>query len=294
MYKGNPFNNMNPMQQQFSMGNIKQSFSQPTPLIDRPDFQNKNNVLHNNISSNLLAEHVMEYKIHISSADRNTQSYPSPFKMKVSFGSNLAKMAPLIDKGFSNVKYVSIDSIILPRTIALDISDVTSDPPIIYPTGSTYPSSTPLNPSNKLHVLENNKYIIVKINELCTDKNKGTSVLFDRDTFTFIMDTDLGFDSVLWKPLHNNRVIFQNSLLANLNTLTFTVFDQFGNELKLYDQLGRNIIGTRITGLTVDYNQFMDDNSSEPSVEYTNNVMQVNYNLTFGVVENELNTMTNY
>jgi hypothetical protein len=274
--------------QQLGMSNLNQSYAKPITLIASPDHTNRGNVIHNNLGKDLLAQHVTEYKIHINSQDRNTSNYPSPFKMKVPFGPGLPPFA--ISKKFKNIKYVTLDSIILPRTISIDVTHLdTSD---IYPTASQYSSlSTPSD--NIMTTLTNHKYLIVRINELETDKNLGTSVLNDKDTFKIYPDMSYGIDNVFWKPVHNHRVIYQDSLLFNVGNLTLTIYDAIGNVLSLVDQVGNSIIGTNIVG-EQDYNAFMASNDTVPSVIYTNNVTQVEYNLTFGIIEAELNTQTNY
>lgn len=280
---------ISPMSQQFmnqqalGMGRINEP--QPVQMIDRPDWINRGNVIHNNMGQSLLSEHLMEYKIHVDSADRDTTTYPSPFKMKVAFGLAKNSQAPLLPRTFKNIKYITLDSIILPRTLAIDLSNVDAD--IIYPAGSTYPTLMPAPVPNKSSILENHKYIIVKIDELSTEKNMGTSTLLDRDTFAFIPDTDLGLDSVLYKPMHNNRVIYQNGFLSNVSSLTISVLDEYGNLLKLIDETGANINYN-------DYNEYIKNNLSEESVAYTNSVSGVTYNFTFGVIENEMNVLTNY
>ncbi len=294
---------VNPMTQQFmasqkmGIGNFRETYAQPTTLIDRPDFVNRGNVIHNNMGPNLLSEHVMEYKIHIDSSDRNTDNFPSPFKMKVTFGLAKSYQEPLIAKKFKNIKYITLDSIILPRTVAIDTSKINDDPVILYPTDSTYPTTAPVvatGASGKSNVLTNHKFIVVRIEELCSDKNVGTSNLLDRDTFAFIPDTSLGLDSVLWKPMHNNRVIYRNAQLFNISSLTITILDENGNQIVLVDENGNKIIGTNMVDSDSDYIKYISDNISEESVAYTNTVTQVILNFTFGVIENELNTLTNY
>lgn len=294
----NQFNGINPMSQQFmmaqQMGNFRETYAQPTTLIDRPDFINRGNMIHNNVGPNMLSEHVIEYKIHVDSSDRNTDNYPSPFKMKVTFGLAKSTLEPLITRKFKNTKYVTLDSIILPRTIAIDTSKINTSPPVLYPTDSSYPTTAPNAASSKLNLLSNHKYIVVRITELSSEKNLGTSNLLDKDTFAFIPDVLLGLDSMLWKPMHNNRVIYQNSMLCNISSLTITILDEFGSQIKLVDETGRNIIGTSMTNSVSDYINYVKNNSLIDSIIYTNNVTQVTLNFTFGVIENELNTLTNY
>lgn len=278
--------------QQFNK--FSEAFSQSKPLIEPRDNFNYGNIIHNNIAPTVMSEHIMEYKVHVDSTDRNTDLYPSPFKMKVAFGSAQSAYEPIISRKFKNIKYVTIDSIILPRTVAIDTSQILFSPPSIYPTESAFPSSVPADASSKLHILSNHKYLILKVNELESDKNIGTSALLDRDTFTFMPYTSLGLDAMMWKPLHNDKLIYQNSLLFNLNSLTLSILDSFGNEIKIVDETGKNIVNSNITGINKDYLKYVSENLDDESVAYTNNVTQFGINLTFGVVENEINTVTNY
>ena len=297
---------------QGSMGSMKQAFTTPETLIDRPNYSNKGGMLHNNIGHTIQSEHVVEYKIHINSQDRNTSAFPSPFKFSVPFGygdpQQPGQNSISIDRRFKNIKYATINSIILPRTLAIDVSKVGhADGVFVLPANSTYnlavgtfPVGFPAeNPSNQ-STIENHKCIIVKITELTSDRNLSTSTYLGRDTFMFIPDTDLGLDSVLWKPLHNNSVIYQNSLLANISKLTFTVYDESGNILTLTDTSGNPLLN--ISNLSVfgngtqyTYNTLAKTfGTSSSTLKYTDNSTQVLFNLTLGVIENEINTETNY
>ena len=84
--------------------------------------------------------------------------------------------------------------------------------------------------------------------------------------------------------------LYPSSNLFNFSRLSISLYDQFGNALKLVDENGNNIVGTNITGLSQDYVSFVSDNSSVNSVNYTNNVTQIALSMTIGVVENRLNT----
>lgn len=279
------------------MSNMRQSFATPNTLIDRPDFTNRGNVIHNNLGEKLLSETVVEYKMHFNSADRNFSYYPSPFNMKIEFGSSLR--APYITRKFENIKYISLDTIVLPRTIEIDTTNGTATPPYLYPAGTSYSpgggAPAPVAVSNTMNILDKHRFLIVKIVELTTNRTLGTSPLFDRDTFVIVPDYDSGFDNWVWKPLHNSRVLYPNSQLHNISELTFQLLDENGNQLGLFDATGTNILTTATANLdNKTYNTYVNDNSSVASVAYTNGVTQVWYNLTFGVIENELNTSTNY
>lgn len=284
-----PMSQQQMMSQRMGMSNFQQSFDIPTPLIDKPDFTNYGNVLHNNLSKKLLLENVVEYKIHINSADRNRSSDPSPFKLRISFGSGLS--SPSIMRRFKNIKYITVDSVILPRTIAIDTTHIAD--PNLYPTSSKYIIPPATDSSNIFTTLTNRRYLILRIKELNTDNTLGTSTIFDRDTFMLTNDSSMGIDNVLWKPVHNYRIVYPNSLLNNISKLTLELLDENGNELQLVNEVGAKIIGTSIlTGS--DYNKFVNDNITVNSIAYTDAITQVMYNLTFGVIENELATETNY
>lgn len=277
------------MQQQMQQyGKIEKAFQQNTPLIDRNDFTNKSNVLHNNLGEKIMAEYVNEYKIHINSIDRNVRESSNPFQFKTYFGLN--SNYPLISQKFKNIKYVTLDSVLLPRCISVVITEDDE----IYPAGSTYVTD-PVAPTGKFDILENYKYLIVKIDELSTSNNLGTSSLLSSDTFMIMYDFSLGYDSAYWKPVHNNRVIFQNSALGTISRFTISLLDPQGNVIKLINNNDRrDLIGpNNFTDGTVKYFTYLENNTSDQTV-YTNSTEQVEINLTFGVVENELNTQQIY
>ena len=128
---------------------FNQAFSNNTPLIESPNFSNKNNFLHNNLKQNLLNEFPKEYYIYIESRDRNTHYYPSPFQFNVHFGESSGQRVtkkvikknaqnqqyedyvteyygdykgPVIPRRFRNVKFVRLEYIILPSSVSGGIS----------------------------------------------------------------------------------------------------------------------------------------------------------------------------
>lgn len=309
-----PMSHQMMMQQNMGMSNIRQSFATQNTLIDRQDFTNKGNVIHNNLGEKIFCETVNEYKLHINSADRDTDKYPSPFNMKLELGSSLK--APYITRKFENVKYVNLDTLVLPRSIEIDTSRGNfnetggsgyASAKYLYQAGTKYKpiyrnnlgaklsTRDALNPDDEINILDKRRFLIVKIQELTTNKTLGTSTLFDRDTFVIVPDYDSGYDNWVWKPLHNSRVTYPNSQLHSISELTFQLLDENGKELTLYDASGNNILTTATANLNnKTYNQYVNDNISEKSVAYTNGVTQVWYNMTFGVSENEMNTLVNY
>jgi hypothetical protein len=281
------------MAQRMGMSKMNTCFTQPSAILERPDLTNRGGIIHNNLGDRVMAEHITEYKINIDSKDRDISYYPSPFKMKSHFNDPLRN--PNITKKFKNVKYITLDYVILPRTTSIDVSHVLDPIPQILPTDSSYSigGATPESPSDMLAVLSNHKYLILRVDEIASDRKLGTSALLDRNTFILYYDGRMGLDNTMWK-CYGNTVIFQNSALANISVLTFTLFDEFENEIVLTDQNGNNIITSSISGLSDNFNEYYINNSSMKTASYTNTITQSTYCFTFGVVENELNTQTTY
>lgn len=272
--------------------NMEKAFQPSEPAILRPSFKNDGKLIHNNIGDKILSEHVIEYNLNINSNDRNKTQNPSMFSFETNFGDNSTCS---IAQKFERVKYITIDSIILPRTVAIDTSHVTDTPVALYPTDSTYTTGTETAP-NVLCTLSKRRYLILTIKELNSDmyKSMGTSSLIDKNSIIIGHDYDLGIDNALWKPIHTNRIVYKNSKTGNLNKLTFTITYEDGSKINLIDQDSNNIIGKNITGISQDYIAFVDSNSSVESVAYTDGVTQVLYNITVGIIEAEMNIDTQY
>jgi hypothetical protein len=270
--------------------NLQQSFAQSKPLIESQDFTNKANVLHNNLGEKLLAERVVEYRIQISSSDRDPKCFPNIFDFKTSFGNT--NYTPNIKRNFKNIKYITLNSVMTPRTIAIDTSNISCDHFCIYPSSSNVKCPSACDPSTCLHNLDFHPYLILKAKELKTENSIGTSTLLDGDTFMLILDKKYG-DMCYWKP-RRCTVVYPNSLLSNLNQLSLVLMDANGRKLSIYDHCGKNIIGHSIKDCD-DYSSYVDKYKCKNEfVEYTDTVTQVIYDFTFGVIENELNTLTNF
>lgn len=403
-----PYSNQQWGNQMKGYYNYDQAYANQQNIIDKQDFTNKGNVIHNNLGQNLLSEHVSEYKLKINSIDRNVSSYPSIFKQRIMFDDSCGLL-----RSFKNVKYISIDTIVLPRSFAIDLSKIVipdsafdssrnlvnqsvviSD---MYPANSRYnqnfnvtgtlngnltwnetvgtsgyftgtlstTSVTNLTSTitgtmyittynsetseytgtfsgsvssisetlsgtitasitsgsvvaNFIGVLSftatsnqstltssfawNHPFIYVKIEEMSTDKNMGTSTVVSNNTYAYKYDGIIGNDMTIWKPMQSTTIIFQGSRLSNLSKLNITILDENGQELYLTDLEGNRLVGNPLNLLnsnissyyTGDYNSFVQTFYNTQSVKHTNISTQVNIGFTVGVVENELNTQTNY
>lgn len=157
-HNGNPMSNFNPNTTNSQLGGMQygngqvtrqrnpysgnnnsfnSAFAEPHPIIERMDYSNKNNILHNNVADSVFAEDIIEYRVNIDSLDRDICKYPNPFDFAVSFdessggtirtesiknGKCIAiteqikgACLPIINKRFRNIKYIKLESIVLPQ-----------------------------------------------------------------------------------------------------------------------------------------------------------------------------------
>lgn len=275
--------------------NFQNSFIPSNLLIDAPDYVNRKQLLHNNVNEKVFNERVAEYRAIMNSGDRDRLKFPSPFKMQVSFGN--ANVEPHIDEYMTNVKYVTLNNIWVPRTVAIDTSiiSIPNKKYDIYPVDSLLNTGSLIPPDQTHHKynLGIRPYLILQIKELDDNHLKGTSPLFQRDTFMLVPDQRVG-DMYIFKP-KRSTIIYPNSQLKNLSMFTLNLMDTMGKELSIYDHTGKKIIGQNISNeVPYDYNKYIEKYGEIDSVKYTDEVMQVIYDFTFGVVENEVNTMTTY
>lgn len=275
--------------------NFNESFAQNSPLINAPDYINRKQLLHNNINDKIFSERIVEYRAIMHSKDRDKAKFPSPFKMQVSFGNT--NVEPNIDEYMTNIKYVTLNNIWVPRTLAIDTSiiDIPNKKYDIYPVDSLFNNQSLIS-SDSYHYKYNlglKPYLLLKIKELDDNHLKGTSPIFQRDTFMIVPDQRVG-DMYIFKP-KRSTITYPTSNLKNLSMFTLNLLDTSGKELNIVDNNGKKIIGQPITNNTqYDYNKYIDMYNENESVMYTDEQTQVIYDFSFGVIENELNTMTSY
>ncbi len=289
---GNPFGNFNSMAtNNFNngMNNFNNAFTTNQPFIEKFDYKNRNNFLHNNVSESTMIEQIIEYTINIDSQDRSLIAYPNPFNFSVTFGGHgnvsekktyvkknvnqsyavnesnkesktvqyEATPGPVINRKFKNVKFLRIDYIILPKTnITIEennqicLSKVESD-----------------------RLTFKYKYLLLRINEIKSDKILGTNRNLENDIFILYPDKIMGDNHIMWLPTIGNRT-YKNSILENINKLTFEILTPKGESLFITDINGKNL--------------------NTENVNCVNEIAQVNVALILGVIENELNTNTKF
>jgi hypothetical protein len=96
------------------------------PYLNNNEF-NKPNLIYNNISDKISVDILVEYVIMIESIDRDIEKYPNPFKYKIYFNPVAQTKDAYIYKTFENVKYIKLETAILPRKYSYLRKDITSN-----------------------------------------------------------------------------------------------------------------------------------------------------------------------
>lgn len=302
----NPFGNFNaqtsnsPLNQNFYDFNT--GFRQNSQMIERQSYENKGNLIHNNINDKVLNEFIIDYYINIDSTDRSLDSYPNPCKFVVTFGgsgkqqinsinkiektpsggqiivntkvSMPATPGPVINRKLKNVKYIKLDYIILPKTFYV----------IKSPIDGTYSVSN--TDANKLSKY---KYLILKIKEIENNKILSTNNIVGNDGTIIYPDRLLGgSENTIWISKTGFKV-YNNSMLGNINKLTISILDPQGNEINVIDET---------IGKPVNFGQILADSTVsdevKDSIREIQPLLEMNMSLIIGIVENELTTDVKY
>jgi hypothetical protein len=156
---------------------------------------------------------------------------------------------PYISRDFINIKFIRLDNIVLPR-----FSSVIINTDWKYCNNSCNdecPSSCGMNIKddldrhfqNKLScyryipnvndtsLLFTDRFIMVNIPELSNRQNLATNPIND-NSFTVFPDKVTGILYYRGNPYYAVK-IYQDTALGNINTLTFTFYDSWGNQIKL-------------------------------------------------------------
>lgn len=282
----NPFSNFTQntyqIQENAHLHQFNDAFHQNNPMIERQNFMNQNNVIHNNLHNNLQSEFLVEYIIDIDSKDRDSSVFQDPFKYTVTFApvtrgvdkreewidpsnKSLGKhmvstiyqgnSAPYISKAFKNIKYIRVDSVILPKYSS-----------IVYDNINEWSLDTTKN-------LSEDRYIVMKLKNIDSRYNLSTNTTVESSGVKLIPDIIPPTGNFYYAvPANGNNIIktYNMSLLGNLDRLYIEFYDSDGIQLK-----------------------YTDLDSSKPLTDVrnpNNKNLQNNITLIFGVVENELST----
>jgi len=273
--------------------NFNKSFMPQQPILNRPDYTNENHALHNNIKTNILDEHIVEYKVHIDSADRDTAHYKDPFKYTVTFNAASSEIykeykkdgtitehlikgtpKPHILKEFKNVKYVKIHSIVMPRHT------------IMYDDNGTYKLDTDENSDSNVY---DDRFVMLNIKELDNTYTYGTNVNTSNSFGLIFPDKLVSKNYYLGIPFFTSDY-YKKSKLGTINRLTIEFQDSFGQTLKYRESDG-------INGNILNSDPLISPNTdgtysvSQTDVRHPLNKQTQNHiSMVIGVVENQIDT----
>lgn len=313
---GNPTGRFNPistntqdrMTNLTSSSNFNEAFIPNNPIIERINYQNKGQLLHNNVGDNVLDEHIVEYRIYIDSLDRDIKTYPDPFSFTVKFnppsasriqheepvdyknkskGTKIVETrfeglpSPHITKEFRNVKYIKLENIILPRFHKLRLRGACDN----------FEFDETCN-------LTHNRYISLVIKEIVQDNYYSTSegvtrVSPDGKCYTpptpfalILPDKYLGYNFYTGVPYYGSK-IYKNSDLGSITQLTIQFYDSSGLPIRIDDLFTSD-----------DLQQYEFDNGEPLPVcdlrHPLNKEIQVNLSFVIGVVESQINNLTKF
>ena len=230
------------------------------PLIEKIDNNNLHNTLHDNLNDKIKFENIKEYQITIDSLDRDLTFYPDPYNFRLSMTGPFT--SPSINKSFRNVKYIKIDSLILPKYY-----DTKKE--------SEEEESEYIDDENK--DTTNERFIMLRFENINQTQLLGTNELSNRPSILFFPYKKYNEKFSLFKPVNlNTNILFVNdSNLINLSNIDFSLFNG------KYEKL-----------------EFTNKNIEEKDNDNINSPLNINkqiiINLRIGVIENNMNTEINY
>lgn len=264
------------------------TFNPATPLYEKLNFKNRNELLHNNINEDVMDEHIVEYRIMLDSVDRDIKVYPDPFSYTVKFNAAATGKInhetyhgaphPHIGKQFINVKYIKLENVILPQHSKIKLEDKE----FVFDTRKRLPAERFV--SLVIKELNNERIFTTSQDVTRTDKNVPYT---PQVPFALILpDKLMGINFYAGVPYYGSK-IYKNSLLGNITQLTIQFADSKGiplkfNNLFTYEEL----------------QQYEFDNGEPLSTSDIrhplNEKLQTHISLIFGVIESQINTQTKF
>ena len=253
-------------------------------LIPR-DYQNHNELIHNNIEGDVVNEVLNEYIVHIDGADRDRTIYPNPFRYTVTLGGTGSTHAdgqlvggnpnPRIERNYRNIKQLKIKYVILPKYFRFN-----------YEVADDYVTYTPTVDGT---FLRNYRYLILRIKELDTDKINSTNSACRPNTFVLYKNniysqTDAYTD--VWVPTQP-IITYADTNLKSLNRLSIDIIDPSGNQIFMKILEGG-------TEKKLDYNDLNNPNVETSNFGLYNWSCNVCLELSLVIAENEIAIQKSY
>jgi hypothetical protein len=271
------------------LNNFNKAYTPNKQELIQRDYQNHNELIHNNVGSEVVNEVLNEYIIHIDGADRDRTIYPNPFRYTVTLGGTGTTHSdgqivggspnPRIERNYRNIKQLKIKYVILPKFYKYNytndgsysqytIPDVTNDSPTF---------------------LQNYRYLILRIKELETDKINSTNSACRPNTFVLYKNniysqTDAYTD--VWVPTQP-IITYADTNLKNLNKLSIDILDPSGNQIfmKILDNNDEK---------KMDYTDLNNPDPVKTNFGLYNWSCNVCLELSLVIAENEINIQKSY
>ncbi|BCS83223.1 hypothetical protein QLL95_gp0900 [Cotonvirus japonicus] len=240
---GNIFSNGLPNNYNGQMNNYQTSFNNhpsvningydPKANFTNNNFVNKGDIMYNNLNGILLNEEIREYSVMIDSKDRNYQTYPDPFNYEVKFnplpktveninGKKIVyeESMPFINDNFVNVRYIKLESVILPFYTQVRLVKEDDDGDII--------ESVKVN---TVKPLTDNLYIILSLGEYTDTNYRSTNDVLSESFAIIYFDKKISNTHYLGTT-SNGIKIFPQDQLAKINKLKISFMDPYGKPLR--------------------------------------------------------------
>jgi hypothetical protein len=290
-FKSKTYNeNISSLHRQFDT--FPSCYDVPQNILQNPSTINKGALIHNNIHQQIQTENIVEYRLYIDSSDRDATLYSNPFKFSIIFApvhagyiksegwidpsnKSLGKVIkntyitgstePYINRSFKNVKFIRIESILIPRFNKV-IYDTQTD---------TYSLNTTTTVSS-------HRFLILKIKEILPNSNiYGTNTHLENGIIIFptvCMNQYYFMGNTAWNKT------YQMSTLGNINKLSFELCSDTGEpiEFTIEDETGKP--------LQPDLDKLNKSNVNNAFHSY----FQLFITVALGIMENNINTMVKY
>lgn len=268
------------------LNNLNKAYTPNKVEIPQRDYQNHDEVIHNNIENDIVNEVLNEYIIHIDGADRDRTLFPNPFRYSVTLGGAGTSRdisgqlvggnpEPRIERNYRNIKQLKIKYVILPKYFKFT-----------YELTTNYATYTPTIDGT---FLRNYRYLILRIKELDTDKINSTNPACRPNTFVLYKNnvysqTDAYTD--VWTPTQP-IITYADTNLKNLNKLSIDILDPNGNQIFM------KIIENN-EEKKMDYSDLNNPVEDDTNFNLYNWSCNVCLELSLVIAENEINVQKSY
>ena len=200
-----------------------------------PIANNKNIPMPNLLAALKPVEEIREYSVMIDSKDRNYQVYPDPFNYEVRFNpiprtreriNNktvvFEEPAPTIYEAFTNVKYIKLESVILPLfTKIREDMELNEDNDVI----STWKVNT-------TKPLTDNLYSVLSLGgQYCDTNHRSSNDVFSESFATIYYDSKINNTHFTGRT-YNGIINFPPDQLATIDKIKISFMDPYGNPLR--------------------------------------------------------------